>query len=107
MYDSMITTTVNYRKQIGYDQIILTLTQSSDGSSMDMGTSISMPAISVPDVSSDLILKTIKAELNDFFLKKFETELMYLLHDVYTLKDIEEFATQATKLTLEKAQWLL
>lgn len=101
MCDSTFTTSVSYRKEIGYDTIVLTLIQLSDGTSIDIGSKIIVPAVSIPNVPESLIRYTLKKQLYDYFIEKFKTDLQYL-NDIYTLQNIEEFATEATIITLEK-----
>ena len=106
MCDSTFTTSVSYRNDnIGYDTIVLTLIQLSDGASIDIGSEIVVPVVSIPNVPKSLIRYTLKKQLYDYFIEKFETDLKYL-NEIYTHQDIEGFATEASIITLEKVPGL-
>lgn len=100
MCDSTCITSVNYRKEMGYDKVILTVIRLEDESSMDFGSGITVPVIRIPDVPASLIRTTVEKQLYDYFLEKFETDLKYS-RDIYTSHKIKWFANQATVLTLE------
>ncbi len=98
MSELKFTTTLNYSKKIGHDEIEMNLIELNTGDSMKLGAQIVVPPIVMPDVHENLINYTLQKELYDCFYNQFAINLKYCKE--YSLKDIERFATQAAIITI-------